>query len=167
MCAAVNVSAAGSDSRSRLGRRSAPWHLHLICLAFCYLGIPPSLFKDLVQGMLECVSGELKATGGNYEERFRSARDELAGYSKLRLLGKIFRFLMHGELGPAGIIKVTDAQRTATSASRSSWSGSDEHGKRISSSQPASANSPAVRRTASGSVTAPSAICSASGPRKA
>lgn len=79
----------------------------LICLAFCYLGIPPSMFKDLVQGMLECISGELQAAGGNYDERFRSARDELATYSKVRLLGKIFRFLMHGELGPAGIIRVT------------------------------------------------------------
>lgn len=65
------------------------------------------MFKDLVQGMLECISGELEAAGGNYDERFRAAREELATYSKVRLLGKIFRFLMHGELGPAGIIRVT------------------------------------------------------------
>lgn len=47
------------------------------------------MFKDLVQGMLECISGELQAAGGNCEERFRAARDELDTYSKIRLLGKI------------------------------------------------------------------------------
>lgn len=80
----------------------------LICLAFCYLGVPPSAFKDLMQGMLECLSAEMRAAdSANYEANFAAAREELAGYSKVRLLGKIFRFLMHGELGPMGVIRVT------------------------------------------------------------
>ncbi|HEX8345411.1 MAG TPA: hypothetical protein VF657_11865 [Actinoplanes sp.] len=61
-----------------------------------------------MQGMLECLSGEMRAAdSANYETNFAAARDELAGYSKVRLLGKIFRFLMHGELGPMGVIRVT------------------------------------------------------------
>ena len=80
----------------------------LICTAFCYLGVPPSIFKDLIAGMLECLSTEMHAADASgYEQRFQAARDELASYSKVRLMGKIFRFLMHGELGPGGIIRIT------------------------------------------------------------
>ena len=80
----------------------------LICTAFCYLGIPPSSFKDVIQSMLECLWEELRAAGdANYEQRFAAAREELAAYSKTRLLAKAFRFLMHGELGPGGIIRIS------------------------------------------------------------
>ena len=80
----------------------------LICTAFCFLGVPPSAFKDLIQSMLECISSEMRAAGhADYDRRFRAAGEELAGYSKVRLLGKALRFLMHGELGPGGIIRVT------------------------------------------------------------
>jgi hypothetical protein len=80
----------------------------LICTAFCYLGIPPSFFKDMLQAMLESLSTEMRAAGTEgFDERFAGVRDELASYSKVRLLAKVFRFLMHGELGPGGIIRVT------------------------------------------------------------
>lgn len=80
----------------------------LICTAFCYLGVPPSFFKDIISAMLECLSTEMRAADAvGYQRRFATAREELAGYSKIRLLGKAFRFLMHGELGPGGIIRIT------------------------------------------------------------
>ncbi len=80
----------------------------LICTAFCYMGVPPSKFKDMIEAMLECIWSELRAAdAAGYQQRFAAARDELASYSKIRLLGKVFRFLMYGELGPGGIIRVT------------------------------------------------------------
>lgn len=80
----------------------------LICTAFCYLGIPPSAFKDAVEAMLECIFVELRAAdAAGYQQRFAVVRDELAAYSKIRMMSKVLRFLLHGELGPFGIIKTT------------------------------------------------------------
>jgi hypothetical protein len=72
----------------------------LMCTAFCYLGIPPSMFKDIVAGMLQAAYEHFRETDiTRSRERFNEYRRELAVYSKLRLLAKAFRFLMTGELG--------------------------------------------------------------------
>jgi hypothetical protein len=72
----------------------------LICTAFCYLGIPPSLFKDIVAAMLESAYQHFMAENPqDYRQRFRVYHTELGAYSKIRLLAKAFRFLMTGEIG--------------------------------------------------------------------
>lgn len=72
----------------------------LICTAFCYLGVPPSKFKEIIAGMLEAAYEHFRAANPHdYRQRFHVYQRELGAYSKLRLLGKAFRFLMTGELG--------------------------------------------------------------------
>jgi hypothetical protein len=71
----------------------------LICTAFCFLGIPPSLFKDLVAAMLEAAYKHYEETDPSHlREKFAAYHAELGAYSKIKLLGLAFRFLMAGEL---------------------------------------------------------------------
>ena len=71
----------------------------LICTAFCYLGIPPSMFKTIIAGMLEAAYEHFRAENPrDYRQRFQVYQRELGVYSKVRLLGKAFKFLMTGEL---------------------------------------------------------------------
>lgn len=87
----------------------------LICTAFCYLGIPPSMFKDIVAGMLEAAYEHFVATDvGTARERFHEYRQELSAYSKIRLLAKAFRFLMTGELGMGIVIRAARATAVRT-----------------------------------------------------
>ena len=73
----------------------------LICTAFCYLGVPPSAVKDIIQSLLECISTEMRAADqASYQKRFAQARDDLAAYSKVRMASTAMRFLLHGELIP-------------------------------------------------------------------
>jgi hypothetical protein len=82
----------------------------LICTAFCFLGIPPSVFKDIVAAMLEAAYEHFHATDiTTWRRQFDTYRQELSVYSKLRLLGKAFRFLMTGELGPGIVIRAARA----------------------------------------------------------
>jgi hypothetical protein len=82
----------------------------LICTAFCYLGIPPSMFKDIIAGMLEAAYEHFRATDASTSRRqFDAFRQELAGYSKVRLLAKAFRFLVTGELGLGIVIRAAGA----------------------------------------------------------
>lgn len=75
----------------------------LICTAFCYLGIPPSGFKDLVRSFLEATFEEMRAAGdAHYERNFQSFHRSFSAYSRIRMMSKVFRFLMHGEIGLLG-----------------------------------------------------------------
>jgi hypothetical protein len=82
----------------------------LICTAFCYLGIPPSMFKDIIAGMLEAAYEHFRATDASTSRhQFDAYRQDLATYSKIRLLAKAFRFLMTGELGLGIVIRAASA----------------------------------------------------------
>jgi hypothetical protein len=82
----------------------------LICTAFCYLGIPPSMFKDIVAAMLESAYQHFMAENPHdYRQRFQAYHSELGAYSKVRLLAKAFRFLMTGELGAGIVIRAAGA----------------------------------------------------------
>lgn len=90
----------------------------VICTAFCYLGVPPGFFKDLVQFFLEAVFHEMReADRRGYTRRFETFRNDLAAYSKVRLVARVLRWVVHGEIGIAGLpVRVATARAVATRA---------------------------------------------------
>jgi len=77
----------------------------LICLALCEFGIPPSLWRTLVNGVLSTASQEYRERLGDLRgsEEFRSFRAEFMVMSTFNKLRLILGFLSESRVGPLTI----------------------------------------------------------------
>jgi hypothetical protein len=99
--------AAPSRGDSRLADPS-----FLVCLVLCYLGIPPGLWRTVVNQVLQAVSEEYKTRYGEQRgsAEFESWRAELTLWSAFNILKFVLVFLGEGKIGP---ISLTNASALA------------------------------------------------------
>ncbi len=77
----------------------------LVCMGLCYLGLPPSILKTVVELFLRAAFETYRSAYGRVRAvpEFRGYRRKFLAYSLLRMLRHVLTFAVHGEIRGLGL----------------------------------------------------------------